>query len=693
VPFGDESSQPVAEQGNRRPNTCRVSCAQAMNLSCLLRRALLCVIVFVSLLSSQTPQETNPAPKPSPELAGQAQPSSQLLQVPPQLTKEDIAAFLDGVVPIQLQRDDMAGAVVVIVKDGQVLFAKGYGFADEKTRKPVSVEDTLFRPGSISKTFTWTAVMQLYEQGKIDLDRDVNDYLDFKMPARFGKPVTMRHLMTHTAGWEESVKELFVANASDLYPLDQYLKKRLPKQIYPPGTTPAYSNYGAALAGYIVSRVSGMPFEEYVDKNIYQPLGMTHATFRQPLPDNLKPLMSEGYDQASNPAKGFEFVEAYPAGSMSVSAADMAKFMIAHLQNGEYNGARILKPETAQLMHSRLFGLVPQLNGMAYGFYEETRNGHRIIGHGGDTQWFHSDMHLVPDQNLGFFVSYNSEGKGAGSPRTILWESFLDRYFPFTPPEAQPVASAAADAKAVAGTYWSSRRVETTIVSVISVLGEAKLYVNSDGTISLNLAKDFAGNPRKFLEIGPMLFREEHGQTQLAFIRDYAGQQIIVTDVPIHVWQPVPRWKNRKLNLAILLSSLAMFGLTVVFWPINAMLRRHYGERLSLSMEYRRIRRLVPIFCLLNILLVAALGFWMSSVDDNIAVFSSHYDGRLRMLQLLALVDVLGVIVGIWYFVRSWRELHLWFWTRAWNTLLMLAFIGYAAFVLNWHILNFSLNY
>ena len=263
--------------------------------------------------------------------------------------------------------------------------------ADVKSRKPVSVEDTSSVPDR-SQDLHLTAVMQLVEQGKIDLDRDLNEYLDFKIPAPFGKPVTMRNLMTHTPGWEESIKELFVASPSEMYPIDRYLKKRLPKQIYPPGTTPAYSNYGATLAGYIVSRVSGMPFEEYIEKNIYQPLGMTHATFRQPLPDNLKPFMSEGYDKASDPAKSFEVGEAGPAGGMSVSAADMTKYMIAHLQNGEYNGARILKPETAQLMHSRTFGLVPEMNGMAYGFIEEARNGHRIIGHGGDTQWFHSDM-------------------------------------------------------------------------------------------------------------------------------------------------------------------------------------------------------------------------------------------------------------------------------------------------------------
>ncbi len=658
------------------------------------RRALLCVLVLGSLLSAQIPQETNPSsPKPSPELANQTQPVQQTSLTTPQLTEKDVEAFLDGVVPIQLQKGDIAGAVVVVVKDGQVLFAKGYGFSDMKSRKAVSVEDTLFRPGSISKTFTWTAVMQLVEQGKLDLGRDVNEYIDFKIPARFGKPVTMRDLMTHTPGWEETIKELFVANASDLYPLDSYLKTRRPKQIFPPGTTPAYSNYGAALAGYIVSRVSGMPFDEYVERNILQPLGMTHSTFRQPLPENLKPLMSEGYDQASEPAKGFEFVEAYPAGSMSVSAADMAKFMIAHLQNGEYKGNRILKPETAQLMHSRASGLVPEMNGMAYGFCEETLNGHRIIGHGGDTQWFHSDMHLMPDQNLGFFVSYNSAGQGEGSPRTILWQNFLDRYFPYTPPEAETVAGADSDAKSLIGSYWPSRRSDTTVVSAGSLLSEGKVSVNSDGTISLTFAKDFAGNLKHFREIAPMLFREEHGQSRLAFVYDYAGRRIIVTDVPFLVFQPVPWWKKQRPNLGILIFSVAMFVLTLLFWPINALLRWHYGERLSLSMEYRRTRRTARVVCILNISLLVIFGLWMVMAQDNIGLLSSHFDGRLRVLEALALFDVLGALVGIWYFVRSWREADLWFWTRIWNTLLMLACLGYAFFLVNWHLLNFSVNY
>jgi CubicO group peptidase (beta-lactamase class C family) len=155
--------------------------------------------------------------------------------------------------------------------------------------------------------------MQLVEQGKLDLDRNVNDYLDFKIPDTYPKPITLRNIMTHTSGLEETVQELFVGEASDLKPFDIYLKEHLPTRIFPPGTTPAYSNYATTIAGYIVQRVSGQPFDDYIEQHILKPLNMNHSTFRQPLPDSLKPMMSNGYEVASQPAKPFEFVEAAPA--------------------------------------------------------------------------------------------------------------------------------------------------------------------------------------------------------------------------------------------------------------------------------------------------------------------------------------------------------------------------------------------
>ncbi len=215
------------------------------------------------------------------------------------------------------------------------------------------------------------------------------------------------------------------------------MKQHLPERIYPPFTVPAYSNYGAAMAGYIVERVSGQKFDDYIDEHIFKPLDMHHATFRQPLPDDIKSMMSNGYQRASMKPGKFEVVQAAPAGSLAATGDDMTHFMIAHLQDGKYENTQILKPETARLMHSRTFENLPTMNAMCLGFYEETRNGHRIIGHAGDTGYFHSDLHLMLDQNLGFFVSYNSAGKGESSPRITLWHAFLDRYFPYQPPAAQ----------------------------------------------------------------------------------------------------------------------------------------------------------------------------------------------------------------------------------------------------------------
>ncbi len=656
--------------------------------STLFSGLIIAVILWSTLLPAQAPQIL---PRHSQERA--APPTPQIPQTTPQLTQEDLQAFFDGFIPIELQRDDIAGAVVMVVKDGKVLLAKGYGYADVKNKKPVTVDATLFRPGSISKTFTWTAVMQLVEQGKIDLNRDVNDYLDFRIPATFDKAITMKDLMTHTPGFEETLKELFVSNAADMRPLQEYVRDHLPKQIFPPGTTPAYSNYGATLAGYIVQRVSGVPFDDYIEQNILLPLGMHRTTFRQPLPVDLKPLMSEGYNQASQPAKSFEFIQAWPAGSLSITAEDMSHYMIAHLQDGEYNGARILKPETARLMHSRVLGLDPRLNGMAYGFYEETRNGHRIIGHGGDSQWFHSDLHLMPDDHIGFFVSYNSAGKPGFPGRTALWQGFLNRYFPYTPPPGEQVSTAAQDAKSVAGTYWVSRRSQTNAAAVINSLDQARITVNSDGTISVDQAKDFAGNPKRFQEIGPLFFRDVNGQSHLAFIKDYAGRQIAVTDLPIFVFQPVPALKDQKLNLTIILFAVFMFVLTLLFWPLNAILRAHYGHRVEFKPQYRTLRRWMRLVCVLNLVCLGGFAAWLMSVEDDIALLSRHFDMKMHLLQIVGLLGVLGAVVSIFYCLRSWKEEGLWLWTKVWNILLMLACLGFAFYVLNWHMLNFRLNY
>jgi len=628
--------------------------------------------------------------------AQKQEPKKTEMAVPPfasarELTATDVEAFLDGMMPAQLERENIGGAVIAVVKDGKLLFAKGYGYADMEKRQPVTVDATLFRPGSISKLFTWTSVMQLVEQGKLDLDKDMNSYIDFQIPPAYGKPITLRDIMTHTAGLEETARDLFVADAQHLTPLDQYLKQHLPQRIFPPFEVPAYSNYATTLAGYIVQRVSGKPFEQYVVENIFSPLEMKRTTFVQPLPAELEPLMSKGYRKASDKAKPYEFVEAFPAGSVSTTARDMANFMIAHLQDGKFGDKLILRPETAKLMHARTFGSDDRLNGMALGFYEESRNGQRIIGHGGDTELFHSDLHLILGQNVGLFVSYNSAGRGEVSARGILFDKFLNRYFPQEPPAAAKIENAKADAVAIAGLYKSSRRFESSFLSLLTLLGQAKVLPNADGTISIDPLKGSNGELRKFEEVQPFVYREVHGQDEVAFKKDSAGNWQFQVEIPVFIFQRVGVLENKYFNLSLLIFGLSVVLLTVLLWPVGAILRKHYGHPLDLTPAERRQRLLVRMVCVLFLCLCIG---WVSvlSATDDIAAINS-LPRWVVIFGLLGLLCVLGTIPVVWNALRSWRTANKWIWAKLHDIALALACLGLVWFLLNWKLMNFNLHF
>ncbi len=650
--------------------------------------SLLLMLLTVNVVGQKP--KTNPL---APKSARSGQAAEQSPSGTHELTQSDLEAFLDGLMPLQLAREDIAGAVISVVKDGKPFFAKGYGYSNVEKRTPVSPDATLFRPGSISKLFNWTSIMQQVEQGKLDLDRDVNDYLDSKIPPAFGKPITLRNIMTHTPGFEETIQELFVGNASDLKPLNQYLKEHMPERIFPPGTTPAYSNYATALAGYILQRVSGESFDDYIDHHIFQPLQMSHCTTRQPLPDNLKPLMSNGYELGSDPAKPFEWVEASPAGSSSVTAADMQHFMIVHLQDGQYEGTQILRPETARLMHSRQLTIAPDMNGMALGFYEETRNGHRIIGHAGDTQYFHSDLHLIPDANLGFFISYNSAGKGEARAREAVWHALLDRYFPYQPPPAQTPSTAKADAELVSGRYITSRRSQTTIFKVFTVLSESKVSSDPEGTIWLDDLKDPNGKPKKLQEIGPLMFRAVNGQDRIAFKRDDSGRLVLVTDFPVFVFERSPGSENSAFNLPLIIITLIVMVLTLVLWPVAALIRRHYGSKLDLSPEQRRLRLLTRLACLFDLLFVCGFAVFFTFAEKDIGLLSPRFNPLLRIIQLIGWIGVIGTLAALFNAWRSWQEPTRWLWSKVAESLIALSCVAFVWFVFTWNLLHWSLRY
>jgi CubicO group peptidase (beta-lactamase class C family) len=614
------------------------------------------------------------------------------------LDRPDVESWLDGFMPYALQNGDVAGAVVAVVKNGEVILVKGYGYSDVAAHAPVDPERTLFRPGSTSKLFTWTAVMQLVEQGKLELDRNVNDYLDFRIPDRDGTPITLRNIMTHTAGFEEQVKQLILDDPRQLPSLKDYVEHALPVRLFKAGTTPAYSNYATALAGYIVQRVSGQSFDDYIDAHIFKPLGMQHSSFRQPLPTALAPDAAKGYDLASEPAKPYEIVTPAPAGGLAASGADMARFMIAHLEGGEYGGARILQPQTIKLMHETPLNMIPPLNRMMLGFYEQNYNGHRVISHGGDTDYFHSDLNLFLDEHVGLFVSMNSAGRDAAAHiiRPALFQQFADRYFP-GPPEVRRVdaMTAVADAKVLAGYYDNSRRIDTSFLSIASLIQPTRVVADKDGTVSLSTIHGINGAVRHYQEVQPFVWVDPDSGWRLA-AKHVDGRVVRFSDdefSPFMVLEPTPWWRSPAwLQPAAAASVVACF-LTALLWPVAAIVRRRYHVGLGLTGRSARAHRLSRLASV--VITVVTIG-WAAVIAaglSDLTLLGPSLDPVLFALHALSVIAYLGGAAALlWAGYVAWAERGAWI-ARVWTTTLTLS-----ALVLLWsasvyHLLSFRTTY
>jgi CubicO group peptidase (beta-lactamase class C family) len=615
----------------------------------------------------------------------------------PALTEADVGAYVDGLVPYALRRADMAGAVVVVVKDGQVLFQKGYGVSDVKTDQPVDPNTTLFRPASISKLFTWTAVMQLVEQGKLDLDRDVNSYLDFRIPPAFGKPITLRNLLTHTAGFEDVYKNGLLEDPKAVPSIRTYVMAALPPRLFAPGSTVAYSNYGATLAGYIVQRVSGEQFEAYIAEHIFVPLGMNHSTFLQPVPAALGLAAPKGYVTASTPEVPFEFLGTVPAGALSSTGADMARFMIAHLNDGRFGSVQILREDTARHMHAPAYRPVPGLPAMSLGFYGEDRNNHRIIGHAGDLISFHADLHLMLDDHVGLFIAMNSLGNDVASSalRTALFHGFVDRYFP-APLAAEPtLATAVAHGRLIAGQYVISRRAQSSFASLGNLLGQGTLHLDADGTVTMSTLKGINDEPRHWHEVAPFLWREVHGKARMAAVLDGGRVQFLFSDdnPPILEWQPVPAPYLASWNLPLLGVTLAILALTVLLWPVAALIRRHYDRPRSLHGASFTLYRLVRVVALLDLGFLSGWLIFLLLGSKHLALLSDASDPMLRLIQLIGVAGLIGLVPVMIYLVSIWRNPSRAVWSKLSNSAIACACLATAWFTVCYHLLRPSLNY
>ncbi|MGN6057533.1 MAG: serine hydrolase domain-containing protein [Sphingomicrobium sp.] len=608
------------------------------------------------------------------------------------LTKADVDAWLDGYMPYALKAGDIPGAVVVVVKDGQPLTMRGFGYSDVKAAKPVDPNLTLFRPGSVSKLFTWTAVMQLVQAGKLNLDADVNTYLDFKIPPKDGKPITLRNLMTHTPGFAETAKYLIDFGEKHPQPLGKILARWVPERIYAPGSMPAYSNYGASVAGYIVERVSGEPFDQYIQRHIFAPAGMTHSSFDQPLPPALRPLMSKAYKSGTVEPQPYEVIGMAPAGALASTGADMGRFMIAHLNH------TLINPATAQLMYSNANRPFPDLPAMGLGFYHEDRNGLDIVGHGGDTVFFHSDLHLFLDKNVGLYISMNSLGKNgaAHSLREELLQEFTDRYFP-APAHNLPTSSTAKhDGAVMSGHYVSSRAGGFNWFRMLALLGETKVAVDKDGILVASSVTDPSGTPRRWREVKPWLWQEVNGSDYLQAIPDGNGgiKMFSITPyAPIIEFLPAPASLNAGWILPVACLALLIIIIAALGWPIVAWTRRRYKYEANVTGRPLQLYRATRATAWLFIVLLVGWILMLTAVNNDLTALNGGLDIWMRLLQLVLIVAIVGTLAAIWnaYAVATAPGRRIW--ATIWAVMIALAAAFLAWLCLDLGLLTTSLNY
>ncbi|MEM9495393.1 MAG: serine hydrolase domain-containing protein [Pseudomonadota bacterium] len=477
------------------------------------------LFVFVIVLAGAASAHAQ-APDPSPTTPVE---TVELAAFEPTRDEAVLEAFIDGIVASFMHNGKIPGVTVSVVSGGKLVFAKGYGFADLDEKTPVSGHETLFRIGSVSKTFTWTAVMMLAERGFIDLDADVNQYLQgMEIPDAFDAPVTLNDLMAHRAGFEESFK-VFSYDDEDGVSLTDALKADMPARVFPPGARTSYSNWGSALAAKIVEDVAGVPYEKFIQEEILTPLAMSATTIKGPAnaPADLRARTAVGYKGGGKEEKYMQLGPYAPAGGIASTGADMAQWMLVLLGRGEHNGVRLYSDATAEKIFTRNFTDRVEVGDFAHGFMTKTHKGQAVFGHGGATSAFLTYMQLVPELDFGVFVSQNiRDGRSLvyALPDLVVEHVAAARgVADMTTPTPRDI-----DVSEYVGKYLTNRRSFSTFTKLFSTNSMSSVTEGKDGSLFLGGGK---GRGRKLTPLeGVADTFEQPGGGRIVFGRDARGR-------------------------------------------------------------------------------------------------------------------------------------------------------------------------
>jgi CubicO group peptidase (beta-lactamase class C family) len=579
----------------------------------------------------------------------------------------ELAAFVDGQVEAAMRRQHNAGVAVAVVQNGQVLLKKGYGFASLAPPRPVDPDRTLFRLGSVSKTFTWIVVMKEVEAGRIRLDQPVNLYLPERVQVRdqgFDKPVRVIDLMAHTAGFEDRRLAHLVEDDPDyVRPLDLYLRQERPRRVRAPGEVAVYSSYGAALAGEAAAWVSGSTFERLTEQEIFGPLGMAHTTFREkrpvkaalpaPMPAALAAETADGFRWTPEgfARQPYEYLgQIGPAASASSTAGDMARYMLALLGNGQLGAAQVYGPRTAQAFRTPILSTSPGINGWAHGFRVEPLPGGRTgYGHEGGTLSFAANLLTVPDLGLGVFVAVNTasgEPLAADLPQAVV-NAFYAAPAPF-PRAGSP--ELAADGQAFAGRYLTTRRAASGLEGFIDWLdGTARVRVTPQGRLVTA-----SGGARQVWTPegapGEGRFVALQGEERLAFRMSGGEAAAYQTGANTELFERISFWRSP--------DALGLFagltGAAAVFSLVGAALRNR--RELRENPVQSRGSLIQNIQAGLWLASLAAFAAWRGETSDDPARLIFNWPGPLLVTaSACALVAAVLTITTLFALPAVWR--------------------------------------
>ncbi|MFC7095890.1 serine hydrolase domain-containing protein [Halobaculum marinum] len=586
--------------------------------------------------------------------------------------RAELERWLDETMADQLERHRVPGASVVVVKDEEVLLSKGYGYADLESGRQVDANETVFSIGSTGKLVTWTAVMQGIEDGRLERDSDVNDYLTdsaVSVPDTYSEPITLAYLGTHSAGFEDSLDGMIVDDPVEIRPIEEILVEHRPARVRPPDEFVAYSNYGTALAGHVLAEQSDTTFVEYVDERILTPLEMDDTTYAQPLPANLESRRAIGYTYQDGDYQAHQpLVWTLPpeGGSFQTTGADMSRFMLAHLNEGSYDSARILEAESVEEMHGRQFTksqIDPELNGMGYGFIEMDQNGERIVGHWGDMPRFKSLLALFPDRDVGLFVVYNAPGDGPG--RFELLDEFTDRYYPNSDePVVDPPEGAADRARSLTGDYQSLTVSESSWQRILGVMTRTyTVGATDDGYLTTTRLGE---GTRRWVEVQPGVYQESGGDERpvFQFNEDGRGTHLFRGAFGPATYERVPWYESLAVLQGVLAVGVLAFVSVLLLW-LGAPLWRRLRDRAGPSDSERLARGLLGVVSLLW--LVVLVIFLLAWINFNAEVASPSLALQTGMiLRYVALLGTAGAVVAAGF---VWRDGY-------WNTPLRVHYTG-----------------